>query len=41
MLEIIEKHREAGVDTFHVQFENDIIDEQIPAFGEQVIAKLR
>jgi alkanesulfonate monooxygenase SsuD/methylene tetrahydromethanopterin reductase-like flavin-dependent oxidoreductase (luciferase family) len=40
VLEIIEKHREAGVDTFHVQFKDDILDEQIPAFGEQIIAKL-
>ena len=41
VLEIIEGCREAGVDTFHVQFQNDIIDEQIPAFGEQVIAKAK
>ena len=41
VLEIIERHREAGVDTFQVQFQNDIAHEQIPAFGEQVIAKLR
>ena len=41
VLEIIEKHRAAGVDTFHVQFANDIVDEQIPAFGEQIIAKLK
>ncbi len=40
VLEIIEGCREAGVDTFHVQFHNDIIDEQIPVFGEQVIAKV-
>ncbi len=39
VLEIVERCREAGIDTFHVQFLNDIIDEQIPAFGEQVIAK--
>ena len=39
VLETVERCREAGVDTFHVQFQNDIIDEQIPAFGEQVIAK--
>ena len=41
VLEIVEGCREAGIDTFHVQFQNDIIDEQIPAFGEQVIAKVR
>ena len=41
VLEIIEGCREAGVDTFHVQFQNDIIDEQIPAFGEQIIAKAK
>lgn len=40
VLETVERYREAGVDTFHVQFLNDIIDEQIPAFGEQVIAKV-
>ena len=40
VLEIVEGCREAGIDTFHVQFQNDIIDEQIPAFGEQVIAKV-
>ena len=33
------RYREAGVDTFHVQFQNEIIAEQIPAFGEMVIAK--
>ena len=38
-LEIVARYREAGVDTFHVQFQNDIIAEQIPAFGEMVIAK--
>ena len=41
VLETVELYREAGVDTFHVQFQNDIIDEQIPAFGELVIAKAR
>ena len=41
VLEQVERYREAGVDTFHVQFLPDIMDEQIPAFGEQVIAKLR
>ena len=41
VLETIARYREAGVDTFHVQFQNDIIAEQIPAFGEQVIAKVR
>ena len=41
VLEIIERHREAGVDAFQVQFQNDIAHEQIPAFGEQVITKLR
>jgi hypothetical protein len=30
-----------GIDTFHVQFDAGIIDEQIPAFGEQIIAKLQ
>jgi hypothetical protein len=29
------------VDTFHVQFANDIIDEQVPTFGERVIGKLK
>ncbi len=38
-LEIVARYREAGVDTFHVQFQNEIIAEQIPAFGEMVIAK--
>ena len=41
VFDIIERHRQAGVDTFHVQFNNDIIDEQIPRFGEEIIAKLR
>ncbi|MDE2838027.1 MAG: LLM class flavin-dependent oxidoreductase [Chloroflexota bacterium] len=41
VLEIVEQCREAGVDTFHVQFQNDIIDEQIPAFGEQIIARAK
>ena len=41
VLEIIERHREAGVDTFHVNFPDGQAHEQIPAFGEQVIAKLR
>ena len=41
VLEQVETWREAGADTFHVQFASDIIDEQIPAFGEQVIARLR
>ncbi len=41
VLETVEQYREAGVDTFHVQFQNDIIDEQIPAFGELVIAKAK
>jgi alkanesulfonate monooxygenase SsuD/methylene tetrahydromethanopterin reductase-like flavin-dependent oxidoreductase (luciferase family) len=41
IFEIIEKHRAVGIDTFHVQFDAGIIDEQIPAFGEQIIAKLR
>ena len=40
IFEIIEAHREAGVDTFHVQFANDIVHEQLPAFGEQIIAKM-
>ena len=39
VLETIEQYRDAGVDTFHVQFQNDIIDEQLAAFGELVIAK--
>ena len=38
-LEIVARYREAGVDTFHVQFQNDILTEQIAAFGELVIAK--
>jgi alkanesulfonate monooxygenase SsuD/methylene tetrahydromethanopterin reductase-like flavin-dependent oxidoreductase (luciferase family) len=41
VFDIIEKHRAAGVDTFHMQFAADILDEQIPAFGEQIIAKLK
>jgi alkanesulfonate monooxygenase SsuD/methylene tetrahydromethanopterin reductase-like flavin-dependent oxidoreductase (luciferase family) len=41
VIDIIEKHRQSGLDTFHVQFANDIIDEQIPIFGEQIIAKLK
>ncbi|MEE8518900.1 MAG: LLM class flavin-dependent oxidoreductase [Dehalococcoidia bacterium] len=41
VLDIVEKHREAGIDTFHVGFQSDMLDEQIPAFGEQIIAKLR
>ena len=39
VLEIVERYRDAGVDTFHVQFQNDILTEQIAAFGELVIAK--
>ena len=38
-LEIVSRYREAGVDTFHVQFQNDILTEQVAAFGELVIAK--
>ena len=41
VLEIVEQYREAGVDTFHVQFQNDIIEEQLTAFGESVIAKAK
>ncbi|MBL75700.1 MAG: hypothetical protein CL763_02085 [Chloroflexi bacterium] len=41
VLEIVETYKEAGVDTFHVQFMNDIIHEQIPAFGEAIIAKVK
>ncbi len=41
VLEQVETWREAGADTFHVQFVGDMIDEQIPAFGEEVIARLR
>ncbi len=41
VLEQIETWREAGADTFHVGFANDLLDEQIPAFGEEVIARLR
>lgn len=41
VFDIIDKHRAAGVDTFHVQFNNDIIDEQLPRFGEEIIAKLK
>ena len=41
VLEIIEKHRDAGIDTFQLGFPSDIVDEQIPAFGEQIIAKLK
>ena len=41
VLEIIEKHRQVGLDTFHVQFANDILEEQVPIFGEQIIARLR
>ena len=41
VLSEIETWSEAGVDTFHVQFPGDDLDEQISAFGEQVIAKLR
>jgi hypothetical protein len=41
VLETIELHREAGVDTFHVNFPADRAHEQAAAFGEQVIAKLR
>ena len=39
VLEIVERYRDAGVDTFHVQFQNDILTEQIAAFGELVIAR--
>ena len=38
VLDIIDKHHAAGVDTFHVQFPSDLIDEQIPEFGERIIA---
>lgn len=41
VLEIVEQYREAGVDTFHVQFQNDIIEEQLAAFGESVIARAK
>ncbi|MXW30647.1 MAG: LLM class flavin-dependent oxidoreductase [Chloroflexi bacterium] len=41
VLETVEQYREAGIDTFHVQFQNDIIDEQILAFGELVIARAK
>ena len=38
VLDIIDKHHAAGVDTFHVQFPPDLIEEQIPEFGERIIA---
>jgi len=38
VLDIIDKHHAAGVDTFHVQFPLDLIEEQIPEFGERIIA---
>ena len=41
VVETVERHREAGVDTFHVNFPADRAHEQVAAFGEQVIAKLR
>lgn len=41
VLDIIDKHVKAGVDTFHIQFANDIIDEQIPKFGEEIIKAVK
>ena len=39
--EIVAVYNEAGIDTFNVQFDNDLLDEQIPRFGEEVIARFR
>lgn len=39
--ETVERFREAGADTFHVQFDNSIMDEQIEAFGREVISRVQ
>ena len=40
ILATIDEFVELGVDTFHLQFPNAIL-EQLTQFGEEVIAKLR
>ena len=37
----IDEFVELGVDTFHLQFPNDILEERLTQFGEEVIAKVR
>ena len=41
ILDTIDEFVELGVDTFHLQFPIDILEEQLTQFGEEVIAKVR
>ena len=41
ILATIDEFVELGVDTFHLQFPNDILEQQLTQFGEEVIAKVR
>ena len=41
ILEIIEQHRNEGVDAFQVRFPEDTLLEQVQRFGEDVIAKAK
>ena len=41
ILATIDEFVELGVDTFHLQFPIDILEEQLTQFGEEVIAKVR
>ena len=41
ILATIEEYVELGVDTFHLQFPNDIIEDQLKQFGAEVIAKAK
>lgn len=40
ILETIQSYSRAGVDTFHVQFDNAIIEEQIESFGRDIISRV-
>ena len=41
ILATIEEYVELGVDTFQLQFPNDIIEDQLKQFGAEIIAKAK
>ena len=41
ILATIDEYVSLGVDTFHLQFPNDILEDQLAQFGEEIIAKVR
>ena len=41
ILATIDEFVDLGVDTFHLQFPIDILEQQLTQFGEEVIAKVR